>query len=317
MEIMYAGDLPIIDFAGFRGGAEARAELVGKIGDAGREIGFFYLRNFGIDPRHIANAFAQSRALFALPAARKRELLWDIGTNRGYDGFEAQSFKAGQPGDLKESFRFTAEPDAGNRIDPDVAWKLLVNQPNKWPGDIPEFRAVLLPVLSACADLAEDILTALEEALEMPKLLLTRHHVRRNYTMRLLHYPAIRGPVKDGQERCGEHTDWTTITLLFQEGQGGLEVRRRTGEWISAAPFADCVLVNIGDQLETWTAGKLVSTPHRVRANLSPDAAMDRYSMALFCYADFDAAIDLGGTRTSGAYIFSKLQATQIASTIV
>jgi isopenicillin N synthase-like dioxygenase len=313
---MYTTDLPIIDFSPFCGDTSSRAEFINKIGEAGREVGFFYLRNFGIDPRRITEAFAQSRAFFALPATRKSELLWDSTTNRGYDGLEAQSFKAGQPGDLKESFRFTAEPDLRNRVDREVAWSFLVNQSNKWPENMPQFRNVLLPLLSDCGDLVDDILAALEEALDMPEPLLTQNHVRRNYTMRLLHYPAVKGPVKDGQARCGEHTDWTTITLLFQGGQGGLEVRRRTGEWTPAPPLTDCVLVNIGDQLQAWTAGRLVSTPHRVRANFSPHAELDRYSIALFCYADFDAAIDLGDTGTSGAYILSKLQATQSTGTM-
>jgi isopenicillin N synthase-like dioxygenase len=246
---------------------------------------------------------------------RKSELLLDR-TNRGYDGLEAQSFHPGQPGDLKESFRLTAEPDGRNRPSPEVAWSFLANQPNKWPAGMPRFRDVLLSFLSDCGDLVDDILAALEESLDMPGLMLTQNHVKRNYTMRLLRYPAIQGPVKAGQERCGEHTDWGTITLLFQGGQGGLEVRRRTGEWTPAPPLADCVLVNIGDQLQAWTGGRLVSTPHRVRAGLSPDAAVDRYAIALFCYANFDAAIDIGDTHTSGAYVFSKLQATRGTGTV-
>jgi isopenicillin N synthase-like dioxygenase len=314
---MYTRDIPIIDFSHFRGDPKTRAEFTDDIGAAGRETGFFYLRNFGIDPSRIAEAFAQSHAFFALSAARKSEVLWDSITNRGYDGLEAQSFKADRPGDLKESFRFTSDPDESNAIDREEAWGPFVNQPNKWPRDMPRFRNVLLPFLSDCGTLVENILTALEDALDMPEALLTRHHRRRNYTMRLLHYPAVQGPVKDGQARCGEHTDWSTITLLFQAGQGGLEVRRRTGEWTLAPPLTDCVLVNIGDQLQVWTAGKLVSTPHRVRVGLPPDASADRYSIALFCYADFDAAIDLGDARTSGAYILSKLRATQGAGTLV
>jgi isopenicillin N synthase-like dioxygenase len=312
---MQTMDLPVIDFSHFRGDSGARAGLIRKIGAAGRDTGFFYLKNFGIDPRRIAEAFAQSRAFFALPAARKRELLWDK-TNRGYDGLEAQSFHAGQPGDLKESFRFTAEPDMGSRVGPDAAWGFLVNQPNKWPKDWPQFPNVLLPFLSECGDVVDDVLAALEEALDIPEPLLTRNHAKRNYTMRLLHYPAVQSAVKSGQARCGEHTDWTTITLLFQGGEGGLEVCRRTGDWIPAPPLADCVLVNIGDQLQAWTAGNLVSTPHRVRADFSADAATDRYSIALFCYADFDAAIDIGDTHTSGAYILSKLKATQGTGTV-
>jgi hypothetical protein len=105
-------------------------------------------------------------------------------------------------------------------------------------------RRTACPVATArsianfCTDV-EDVLAAVEKAVDMPERPLTKNHAKRNYTMRLLHYPAIQGPVKDGQERCGEHTDWGTITLLFQGGQGGLEVRRRTGEWIFAPPLAD------------------------------------------------------------------------------
>src|SRR5262249_23516800 len=114
-----------------------------------------------------------------------------------------------------------------------------------------------------------------------------------------------------GQARCGEHMDWGTITLLFQGGEEGLEVRCRSGTWIPAPPLVDCVLVNIGDQLEAWTDGRLVSTPHPARAEISPGTVVDRYSIALFCYADFEAPIAIGDTHTSGSYLLSKLQATQ------
>jgi isopenicillin N synthase-like dioxygenase len=172
----------------------------------------------------------------------------------------------------------------------------------------------MLSFLADCGDLVDKILAAAEGALGMAEGQLVRNHSKRNHTMRLLHYPAIQGWIKDGQERCGEHTDWGTITLLFQGGQGGLEVRRHTGEWIFAPPLVDCVLVNIGDQLQAWTKGRLVSTPHRVRASDLPDTAMERYSIALFCFADFAAEIDLDDARTSGEYVLSKLRATQKAS---
>ena len=307
---MRTTNLPILDFSDFNGDAAARAALIKKIDRAARETGFFYLKNFGIDVKVIAEAFAQSRAFFALPAAQKAELLWDR-TNRGYDGLEAQSFNAGQPGDLKESFRFTAEPDMTRWVDAEAAWNFLVNQPNTWPQRLPRFRHVLLSFLSDCGDLVDDILTALEQGLEMAEPALSKSHLRRNYTMRLIRYPGVSSTPKAGQARCGEHTDWGTITLLFQGGEEGLEVRCRSGTWIPAPPLVGCVLVNIGDQLEAWTDGRLVSTPHRVRAELSPGAAVDRYSIALFCYADFEAQIAIGDTHTSGAYLLSKLRATQ------
>ena len=45
-------------------------------------------------------------------------------------------------------------------------------------------------------------------------------------TLRLLHYPGISedSTIKPGQIRCGEHTDYGSITLLFQDDMPGLEV---------------------------------------------------------------------------------------------
>ena len=43
-------------------------------------------------------------------------------------------------------------------------------------------------------------------------------------TFRILRYPAITHKLKEGQLRCGKHTDYGSITLLFQDNVGGLEV---------------------------------------------------------------------------------------------
>ena len=44
-------------------------------------------------------------------------------------------------------------------------------------------------------------------------------------TLRLLHYPAVNTEtLLPGQVRCGEHVDYGSITLLFQDRSGGLQV---------------------------------------------------------------------------------------------
>lgn len=48
--------------------------------------------------------------------------------------------------------------------------------------------------------------------------------------LRLLYYPSLpdESTIKPEQVRCGEHSDYGSITLLFQDSVGGLEVGNAT-----------------------------------------------------------------------------------------
>ena len=48
--------------------------------------------------------------------------------------------------------------------------------------------------------------------------------------LRLLYYPPLpdESIIKPEQVRCGEHSDYGSITLLFQDSVGGLEVGNAT-----------------------------------------------------------------------------------------
>lgn len=54
--------------------------------------------------------------------------------------------------------------------------------------------------------------------------------------------------------RAGAHTDYGSITILFQHIVSGLQVHRN-GSWIDVAPRKGCVVINIGDALEFWSGG--------------------------------------------------------------
>ena len=63
---------------------------------------------------------------------------------------------------------------------------------------------------------------------------LVENHIDGSSTMRIIHYPAWDGEVKNGQIRGVKHTDYGSITLLWRfDHTGGLEIENReTGEWI-------------------------------------------------------------------------------------
>ena len=63
--------------------------------------------------------------------------------------------------------------------------------------------------------------------------------------------------------RCGEHSDYGTITLLFQDSLGGLEVKGVEGKWINADPVPGAIVVNVGDLLESISGAVLSQTNAR------------------------------------------------------
>ncbi|CAF0738162.1 unnamed protein product [Didymodactylos carnosus] len=102
--------------------------------------------------------------------------------------------------------------------------------------------------------------------------------------IRLLYYPSSSSLTTEKSIRAGAHSDYGSITLLFQhEEKGGLQVFDRvTKQWCDVKPYNEMIVVNTADALEYWTKGFVKSTVHRVIMpdQLSPD---ERYSIAYFC----------------------------------
>lgn len=105
-------------------------------------------------------------------------------------------------------------------------------------------------------------------------------------TLRLLHYPAVDKKVfkiNPGQVRAGEHSDYGSITLLFQDSRGGLQVKSPNGQFVDATPIEGTCVVNAGDLLARWSNDTIKSTIHRVVEPPSqPDGDIHppRYSIA-------------------------------------
>ena len=120
---------------------------------------------------------------------------------------------------------------------------------------------------------------------------LVENHIDGSSTMRILHYPAWDGEVKNGQIRGGKHTDYGSITLLWRfDDTGGLEIENReTGEWIDAPVVENSIVLNVGDMLQRWSNDTLRSTNHRV---VNTNITKARYSMPYFVDPGRDVMIE-------------------------
>jgi isopenicillin N synthase-like dioxygenase len=111
-----------------------------------------------------------------------------------------------------------------------------------------------------------------------------RYTARPTVLLRLFNYPAA-APAADSFG-VGEHTDYGLLTLLRQDGTGGLEVRHGD-DWLDVPYLPDSFVVNIGDMFQRLTGGRYTSALHRV-INRSPRA---RLSIPFFFDPAFDAVL--------------------------
>ena len=314
-------DIPLIDFAPFlTNDAQGQQRVAQQIFQACHTVGFLYLKNHGISQQAIAQTFAAMHTFFDLPLSEKQQVAWSSeNSNRGYVGIERERLDESKPGDLKEAFNVGREAGCASAAEIEED---LVLKANCWPEGQLAFRQSVSEFFEACTTSAQRVFQAFAIALSMPPSHIADYHRTHGYTLRLLHYPPLKANPKAGQIRAGAHSDYGSLTLLFQDGVGGLEVLSAEGNWIAAPAIPNAVLINTGDLLQRWSNDVFRSTKHRVALPLGKEAARDRYSIAFFCQPDANANIVCLPTCqsqdnppkyppvTSGDYLMSRLKAT-------
>jgi isopenicillin N synthase-like dioxygenase len=298
-------DIPIVDIGDFTHDAAAPERISAEVTEALTKSGFMYVRGHGLDPALIGRAFAVSSRFFALPDEHKNQ--WRYGSveaNFGFQAIEGESLDPDSKPDLKESFTMRNARAWASRTD-------------RWPDT--EFRDMALAFYDASFAAAYRVLGILAATLRLPKEFFAERHLGENVTLRFLHYPANLPTRSGDQLGAGAHTDYGSITLLFQDDVGGLELKGADGTWRLAPPVEDAIVINTGDLMERWTNGRFRSTVHRVRPI---SGERDRYSIAFFVDPDSAVQVEclescvMPGTTpryppiTAGEHIRQKIAAT-------
>jgi isopenicillin N synthase-like dioxygenase len=274
--------LPIIDFT--QAGDEVLAR---QLDQAFSSIGFCYFKGIGVDKALVDDVFAASRRFHALPRAAKNAIAMNH-FHRGYMApktsiIETSSVaRVTKPND-SESFMLMHEvPET------DPRYGRPLDGPNLWP-DLAGFREPVEAYEKAMRAFCLRLLGPLALALGLPRDWLVPHFRQPTTFLRLLHYPPHAADAAADAFGSAPHTDYGFITILAQDKQGGLEVRRADGTWLAAPPIEGTWVVNVADMLSRWTNGRWQSTPHRVK-NLSGG---DRYSCPYFFDMSMDSIVEV------------------------
>ncbi|GAV27607.1 hypothetical protein PMKS-001075 [Pichia membranifaciens] len=277
-----------------------------KIVDASSTQGFLMFEGHGFTQEEIDLLFQYSHDYFHLPVGEKQKCPIQQ-DNTGYTGMGVENLEEDALdrgyGDPKEGFNF-------------ANFNLKTGIPDQ---SIPEFWQDKMDVVTATVlklrVALKRSLRLLAKGLEIEGVdgidaewFVERHHDDHfsGTTFRFLRYPSPVSENASTEEKAkfkeinvaGAHTDYGTVTLLFQrEQESGLQLfSPLTKKWENV-PYVDAspkykakgeaapLIVNIADQLCYWTNGFLKSTIHRVRFPKELlDQGKDRYSIVLFAH---------------------------------
>jgi isopenicillin N synthase-like dioxygenase len=249
--------IPVIDFQ--------EARLLDKIREAYTTVGFAVFTNSLLphDKNIMDEWFIKMQSFFNLDLEIKNKYKYQAENNLGYSNVGAENVDPTAPKDVKENFNYN-----NTRMPEEL-----------WPTEIEGFKKLALETVRIADWLMLRTLGLFDEVLDTQGVLFDAHQDPYN-TTRVIHYPAYTGPLEDKQMRIGEHSDYGTITLLWQINDvPGLQVQDLGGAWHPVPYAKNGVVVNIGDLLQRWTNDYFVSTKHRV---VNSHIDQKRYSMPHF-----------------------------------
>ena len=248
--------IPVIDFKG--------PNVLDKIEEAYTTVGFAVFTNCLTEYEKTSMVVWSNKMkqFFNLSLEQKMQYGYEgVDNNIGYTMWLKENVDPNAPKDMKESFNYNDK------------------RTTNWPKEIKDFKSTALESIDIADRLTLNILSKFDDIFKSGTTLVDAH-IPNYSTTRFIHYPAYTGKVEDKQMRIGEHSDYGTITLLWQiNNVPGLQVQDLTGEWHPVPYDEDGVVCNIGDLLQRWTNDYFVSTKHRV---VNSHINETRYSMPHF-----------------------------------
>ncbi|KAG5015918.1 hypothetical protein JHK82_021594 [Glycine max] len=243
-------DAPPIDLSKLNG--PDHEKVVDEIARAAETLGFFQVVNHGVPLELLESLKDAAHTFFSLPPEKKAVYCTGVSPSPR----------------VKYGTSFVPEKEKA------LEWKDYISMVyssdeealQHWPNQCKEVALEYLKLSSKMVrDIVEALISKLGVALDDSKIegLLGLKMVNMNY------YPACPNP--ELTVGVGRHSDMGAITVLLQDGIGGLYVKVEEdedagkGEWLEIPPIPGALVINIGDTIQILSNGKYKSAEHRTK----------------------------------------------------
>ncbi|KMU89560.1 1-aminocyclopropane-1-carboxylic acid oxidase [Coccidioides immitis H538.4] len=251
------------------------------------DLGFFYLDFRGTTQGDaiLAQAdelFGVGERLFELDLEEKKK--YDFGKKNSYFGYKATgSNVVDRDGNRDRNEFYNVSKDD------------ILDVADHWPAPelLHESRPLLKSFMTSAHSTITLILNLLNEHLQLPASTLANMHRLGHATgdqVRFIKAPPQ--PVDDRRVALGQHTDFGSVTILFNR-VGGLQILPpgKDSEWCYVRPLPGHAIINLGDAMVKFTNGLLRSNIHRVMSPPGAQADITRYSLVYFSRPEEDVLL--------------------------
>ncbi|KAL1601518.1 hypothetical protein SLS60_006433 [Paraconiothyrium brasiliense] len=262
-----------------------KERLAKQLEHAVHHVGFFYVKNFGLNQEQIDQQFTLAKHFFELPISEKEK--YEINyAEADYNGWRrpGRSLVASARDNI-EIFNIPKFIDdfKGKYDYPDLLKAHI--------GEIETFQRALH------ANVVLPLLRLFAIVLQLPdeEYLVKQHTYEKkseDHFRYMIYYPRTDeewAAAKNGA--TGGHTDLGTVTLLFRQPVAGLQILGDDGNWTWVQAQPGTITVNLADTISHLTGGWLKSSVHRVVAPPQDQREFKRTGLLYFARPHNDAKL--------------------------
>ncbi|KAI0368382.1 Clavaminate synthase-like protein [Pilatotrama ljubarskyi] len=236
-------------------------EEVAKLWNAATELGFWYLKNHGVD-EEVDRMFEMGAQTMALPISEK--MTFEQGNDGLSFGYKAPGATVTDETGALDTVEFIniAKDDA-------LAWPAVARR--TYPSSSIAVNDTLLDIFNELLGLAEGTLAEMHKLNEFS-----------GSEARVIKSPPRPQDIDEVKAALAAHTDFGSLSFLHNRLDGLQVMVPGTDKWQYVKPIPGHAICNLGDAMTIFSGGLLRSNLHRVVPPPGEQAKFTRWSLVYF-----------------------------------